>query len=362
MIVNEMNSPASFSGAQVLAVDDSHSICILISRWLQKEGYLCDIANNVDEALDKLTSNQYQLVISDIMMPGRTGIDLLEILKDSYPHIAVIMATAVDNRETAIKTLQLGAYGYVMKPFDKNEFLISVVNALERRRLTLASREYEKRLEEEVRERTDDIRRREEEIALRLISASGYRDEETGEHIKRIGLYSAKIAESLGWKLGDIDFLRVAAPMHDVGKIGIPDEVLLKPGKLTPEEFEIIKKHTIIGERILGGSNIQLLNMAAEIALSHHEKWDGSGYPNGIAGENIDASARIVAIADVYDALSNDRVYRAAMPEEKVLAIMKEGRNSHFDPNLFDLFLELLPQFRMILKAHRDVVQVRPAV
>jgi putative two-component system response regulator len=150
--------------------------------------------------------------------------------------------------------------------------------------------------------------------------------------------------------------------MHDVGKIGIPDEVLLKPGKLTPEEFEIIKKHTIIGERILGGSNIQLLNMAAEIALSHHEKWDGSGYPNGIAGENIDASARIVAIADVYDALSNDRVYRAAMPEEKVLAIMKEGRNSHFDPNLFDLFLELLPQFRMILKAHRDVVQVRPAV
>ncbi len=360
MTASEIDRTDSLTGTRVLAVDDSHSICILISRWLQKEGYVCDVANNVDEALDKLQNNEYHLVISDIMMPGRTGIDLLEILKKSYQNIAVIMATAVDNRETAIKTLQLGAYGYVMKPFDKNEFLISVVNALERRRLTLASREYEKRLEQEVRERTDDIRRREEEIALRLISASGYRDEETGEHIKRLGLYSAKMAEALGWNLEKLDYLRVAAPMHDVGKIGIPDEVLRKPGKLTPEEFEIIKKHTTIGEQILTGTDIPLLNMAAEIALSHHEKWDGSGYPNKIAGEQIPEEARIVAIADVYDALSNNRVYRAAMPEEKVLAIMKEGRGSHFDPTLFDLFLDILPEFRLILKKHGDIMCVRP--
>jgi putative two-component system response regulator len=356
------NTPQSkaFGATKILAVDDTQSIGTMISRWLASEGFGCDTATNVDDALDLLQQQQYELIISDIMMPGRTGIELLEIVKEAYPDTAVIMATAVDDRKTAVNTLQLGAFGYVIKPFDRNEFIINVVNALERRRLTIASKEYEHRLEQEVRDRTKDIRRREEEIALRLISASGYRDEETGEHIKRLGQYSAAMAEAMGWEQEIIDYLRIAAPMHDVGKIGIPDEVLRKPGKLSADEFQIIKGHCEIGERILGGSSIPLLQLAASIALSHHEKWDGSGYPQGLRGEAIPAAARIVAVADVYDALSNDRVYRAAMPEEKVLQIMNEGKGSHFDPEIYDCFYGNLPLFRKILAECRDQVSSAP--
>ncbi|MBI5556382.1 MAG: response regulator [Deltaproteobacteria bacterium] len=349
-----------FGATKILAVDDTQSIGTMISRWLASEGFGCDTATNVDDALDLLQQQQYELIISDIMMPGRNGIELLEIVKEVYPDTAVIMATAVDDRKTAVNTLQLGAFGYVIKPFDRNEFIINVVNALERRRLTIASKEYEHRLEQEVRDRTRDIRRREEEIALRLISASGYRDEETGEHIKRLGLYSAAMAEALGWEQEIIDYLRIAAPMHDVGKIGIPDEVLRKPGKLSADEFQIIKGHSEIGERILGGSSIPLLQLAASIALSHHEKWDGSGYPQGLRGEAIPAAARIVAVADVYDALSNDRVYRAAMPEEKVLQIMNEGKGSHFDPEIHACFYNILPVFREILAECKDQVSSAP--
>ncbi|MEN8135630.1 MAG: HD domain-containing phosphohydrolase [Thermodesulfobacteriota bacterium] len=258
----------------------------------------------------QLEKGVYDLVISDINMPQINGIELLGMAKELYPETAFVMATAVDQRDTAIQALMLGAYAFIIKPFHKNEFLINVVNALERRRLTLESKRQEEILEEKVRERTAEVRNREEEIALRLISAVGHRDEETGEHVKRIGLYSATIATALGWDQAGIDLMRVAAPMHDVGKIGIPDTILLKPGKLLPAEYEIIKEHSSLGGKILSGTNIPLLQMATDIALYHHEKWDGSGYPHGVAGEDIPESARIVALVDVYDALSTDRVYR----------------------------------------------------
>ena len=218
----------------------------------------------------------------------------------------------------------------------------------------MVSQQYEHRLEEEVRERTADVRRREEEIALRLVSASEYRDEETGAHVRRIGLYASVLAEALGWDTQTADDIRVAGPMHDIGKIGVSDSILLKPGKLTDAEFEDVKKHSEIGAGILDGSDVPLLRMAKDIALSHHEKWDASGYPQGLAGESIPGCARLVAIADVYDALVHNRVYRPAMPEEEAIDIMTKDRDTHFDSEMFDCFLDMLPQFRRIRKEVRD--------
>lgn len=333
---------------KVLIVDDETYICSAISRWLGPEGYDCTVAYNYDEAITHLDEENFELLISDINMPGKSGIELLRVSKQRHPDMAVLMATAVDERNVAIHSLELGAYGYMMKPFDKNEFIINVAGALDRRRLTIQQKEYEHRLEQEVRDRTADIRNREEEIALRLVWASEYRDDDTGEHIQRIGLFSALLAECLGYPALLVDDIRVAAPMHDVGKIGVSDTILLKPGKLTPEEFEIIKTHSVIGAEILGGSDIPLLKLASTIALSHHEKWDGSGYPQGLAGEAIPEVARILAVADVYDALSYDRVYRKAFSEDKVFEIMNEGNGTHFDPRIFSCFLTVLPAFQEV--------------
>ena len=345
---------------KILVVDDEPNVCELLSRWLTAEGYSCDVASNGGAAIELLKREQHHLVVSDIMMPGMSGLDLLTFIKDSFPEVAVILVTAVDDRKTAIMTLELGAYGYVIKPFDRNEILINVANALERRRLNLLSQEYEQSLESEVREKTREIKEREEEIVLRLISASGFRDDETGAHIRRIGLYASVIAKDLGWNQESVSDIRLAAAMHDVGKIGIPDSILLKPGKLTPEEFEMMKKHTTIGGQLLGSSNACLLQMAKEIALSHHEKWDGSGYPAGLAGEAIPESGRIVALADVYDALVMDRVYRPAIPEPEALSMMTSNRGTHFDPRIFDRFVALLPKIRRIKQEVQDEDAVEP--
>jgi len=339
--------------AKILIVDDEEQIRNIFSRWLAGEGYTCTTAKNTENALEILAGEQgFDLLISDIMMPGKSGLELLETVRRQYPELAVIMATGLDRCEVAKGTLRFGTYGYLIKPFEKNELLISVAGALERRRLTRESLAYEKRLRQEVRDRTAEIRRREEEIALRLVSASEYRDEETGAHIRRMGIYAAALARGLGWEEQAADMIRIAAPMHDVGKIGISDTILLKPGKLTAEEFEKMKEHVAIGANILDGSHIPLLQMATDIARCHHEKWNGSGYLQGLQGEEIPEAARIVAVADVYDALSSDRIYRKALPEERVLAIMREGRGSHFDPRIFDCFLDLLPLFRDI--HHRE--------
>jgi response regulator RpfG family c-di-GMP phosphodiesterase len=212
----------------------------------------------------------------------------------------------------------------------------------------------EEALEREVLKRTQSIRLREEEIAMRLLAAAATRDGETGSHVRRIGMYAAAIGEALGWATARIADLRVAAPMHDVGKIGIPDAILRKPGALSAEEFRIMQDHTVIGARMLGHSDIPLLCMAREIALGHHEKWDGRGYPQRIAGEDIPIAARIVTIVDVYDAMVHRRVYKAAIPEPEVLAAMSQGAGRDFDPNLFEIFLGILPAIRAIRDSHMD--------
>jgi putative two-component system response regulator len=210
-------------------------------------------------------------------------------------------------------------------------------------------------LEHALQEQTIAIRRAQEETIHRLVSASLWRDEETGMHIRRTALLSEFLAQAAGWSAGEAENIRLAAPMHDVGKIGIPDAILRKPGKLTPEEFEIMKTHTIIGARMLSGSDAPMLKMAAEIALNHHEYWDGGGYPAGLAGDAIPESARILAVVDVYDAMRHDRVYRPGHSEDEVLGVMQQGAGTHFDPLLLTIFFSHLDEIRRISEEHPDV-------
>jgi len=337
-------APAS----KILIVDDEPFVREILSRWLDSEGYNCHVAANAEQAWQPLQRGDFSLLVTDIRMPGKSGIELLAMAKEQFPDLAVIMVTAVDDRNTAIRTLELGAYGYVTKPLEKNEVIINVVNALERRRLALESRQYELRLREKVREQTEDIRASREEIVLRLMAAQEYRHDETGGHIHRMGLYCEAVAKKMGHPQEYTEMLRLTAPMHDVGKIAISDLILMKPGKLTDAEFEIMKTHTITGAHILEGTTLPILNLARDIALYHHEKWDGSGYPEGLAELDIPEASRIVAVVDVYDALVHERVYRPAMPGKDALAIIVDGRGKHFDPRILDTFLETLPDLRRI--------------
>ena len=347
-IVARLPAFAQDEHARILILDDEPYIAKILLTWLSAEGYECTSSHSARDALAQLEQGDFALLISDIVMPEKSGLDLLTEVNERFPAVAVLMMTGAGDRETGIRALKLGAYGYFTKPFNQDEILISVVSALERRRLLLASQKYERRLEEEVRQQTAEVRRREEEIAVRLVSASEFRDEETGAHIRRIGLYVSVLAQALGWSEHDSHDLRLAGRMHDIGKIGVPDSILLKPGKLSKEEFDIVKRHTLIGCDILDGSDIPALQMARDIALSHHEKWDGTGYPNGLEGDEIPESARLVAITDVYDALVHKRVYRDALTEREALAIMSNGKGKHFDPVMFQCFLEVLPDFRSI--------------
>lgn len=340
----------------ILVVDDELPVAALIQRILTAEGYSCSKAQSGEMAVQILElGTPFHLVVTDIMMAGMSGIDLLTYVTASFPTTAVLMVTGVDDRKTAVTALEIGAYGYVLKPFGRNEILINVAAALERRRVTLMSRQYEHVLEEEVRQRTCELRQREEEIVLRLLSASEHRDDETGCHVRRVGLYAAEMAKTLGWESRLVEDIQLAAPMHDIGKIGIPDKILLKPGRLTPTEFETMKRHTIIGARILGGTNMPLLEMAREIALGHHEKWDGTGNPYGLIGDAVPESALIVGIVDFYDALVHNRIYRPALSEKDALAIITACGRDQYGPTVFDCFMSVLPALRLIRQENHEL-------
>jgi putative two-component system response regulator len=328
---------------RLLIVDDERHVRTILARWLSAEGYDCESAVSAEEALERLENGTFSLLITDIGLPGMSGIDLLKIVKSRFADTAVIMVTASDDRTTAIRALGLGAYGYVIKPFERNEVAINVVNALERQNLVSMREIYERDLEAMVCEQTEEIRSSREEIILRLIAAQEYRHDETGAHIRRISLGAEGIARELGFPKDESEMLRLAAPMHDVGKIAIPDTILTKPSALTKKEWEIMRTHTTIGGHILGGTSIPLLEMSRNIALCHHEKWDGSGYPQGISGTDIPQVARIVTVVDVYDALVHDRVYRPAFTKDEALAMVCRERETHFDPRILDIFLKMVP-------------------
>ena len=342
--------------ANILIVDDEPHVREIVRRALQQQGLSCEVARNGNEAWLYLQSHNLDLITLDVTMPDESGLELLQRIHVEFPDVAVIMLTAVGGADVAIQALTHGACGFLTKPVDQDELVFHVKRGLERRGLVLERRRYTCQLEERVRQQTETIRRAHEETIHRLVVASMYRDEETGAHVKRVGLFSEILAKAAGWPVAETDRIRMAAPMHDVGKIGIPDVILQKPGKLTDKEFEIMKTHTTIGAKMLAGSDSPMLQMAQEITLSHHERWDGTGYPQGIQGAAIPESGRIVAIVDVYDALSHDRVYRPAMPEERVLSILEHGRGTHFDAELLDKFFDLLPEARRISEQNPDEI------
>lgn len=335
--------------ARILVVDDEPHICSLVSRWLTSEGYSCSSAFSGEMAIELLDKQEYHLVLSDIMMPGMSGLDLLTVVRKVRPDVAVIMITAIDDRKTGILALELGAFGYLTKPFEKNEVLINVANALQRREMARLSQQYDRHLATHVEQHAAQLRQR-EQMLVRILAVAGSRHGETEGHIVRIGRYSSLIADArgAGWTMKQCEDIGLAAAMHDIGMIGIPDSILLKPGDLTREDRTVMERHTQIGETLLGGSDAPQFVMAREIALSHHEKWDGSGYPQGLSGEAIPEWSRVVAICDVYDALTHKRIYREALTEDTAVTYMIEQKGRHFDPGILEVFLNVLPELRKI--------------
>ncbi len=339
---------------RVLVVDDESGTRTTVCRWLTRAGFQCGEAASASEAMARLQDQEAHLLTLDITVPDRSGLEVLSQVKQRWPHTEILVLTALEETSTAVEAMTLGAYGYLLKPIESDELILQAKKALERRDLIVERRQYTATLELKVRQQMQAIRSAHEETILRLLSASRYRDEETGAHIKRTGLYCELFAEVLGWPADQIQNIRLAAPMHDLGKIGIPDAILQKPSALTAEEFAVMKTHTIIGARMLEGSESAILQMAHEIAQPHHERWNGSGYPRGLAGLAIPESARILAIVDVYDALTHRRVYHEALPEDKAIEIMEQDRGKHFDPFLFGVFLSLLPEIRRIARENPD--------
>lgn len=338
----------------VLVVDDLAIVRLSLQRILAKSGYRVLLAEDVRGALDILDEDSIDLILCDIQMPGASGLDLVKAIRPRIPDTSVVMVSSVEEAETAIECLQQGAFGYVLKPYQPREILVQVNSALRRRMLEIAYRDREAELAQKVREQTVEIRNSREEIALRLIAASEHRDNETGMHVRRIGLFAAEMGRLLGWDQDRVDTIQSAAPMHDIGKIGVPDAILQKPSALTDEEWVTMKRHTTMGATILKGSTVPFIQMGARIAIGHHEKWDGSGYPRGLAGEAISLEARITALVDVYDAVSNRRHYKEPWPEDKVVKLIGEGSGTHFDPRLVGVFLTHLNRFRDILNANPD--------
>ena len=268
----------------VLVVDDDRHVRAIIVHWLTAQGYCCAQADSAEAAWKHLQEHEFHLLTLDVMLPGQSGLELLHDVAKKYPDTAVIMLTATGQTQTTTDALTHGACAYLLKPFLREELIFHARKALERRQLVIDKREYTLHLEEKVREQTLAIRRSQEDAFHRLACASLYRDEETEMHLRRTGLLCELLAKAAGWSAEEAGNLRMAAPLHDVGKIAIPDAILRKAGELTPEEFEVMKTHTTIGAKLLAGSDSPVLQMAAETALNHHERWDGGGYPQARQG------------------------------------------------------------------------------
>jgi putative two-component system response regulator len=341
-------SPAT-SPARILIVDDDRHIRELVRRLLERAGYVCSTAESGVQAQQLLAAQPFELMVCDLQMPGESGLDVIAHVRTTYPETAAIMVTGVDDERLAEHALTLGAYGYVVKPFSSTDLAIQVLNALRRRQLEIAQRHERERLEHMVEARTgelrraiEDLKRSEEETVRRLAAAVEARDHETAEHIERVGDYSALVAAYLALPADHCELLRRSSTLHDVGKIGVADEILLKPGPLTPEERKEMQRHAQIGHDILSGSELDLLELAATIAWTHHERVDGTGYPRGLAGSEIPLEGRIVAVVDVYDALTSDRPYRPALTHDKAIALMQEGKGTQFDAIVLDAFFTAL--------------------
>jgi putative two-component system response regulator len=343
---NNLGTPPP-ARAHILIVDDDPAILNLFKRAMKVAGHNCTVAHNGKSALSMLSQTPVDVVITDINMPEMNGIELAtQILTHFSADVSVMTGQARGYQYDDI--INIGASDFVEKPFSIQEMILRIRRVLRERRLKEEAENSHKELKEAY---LDSIHR--------LVMASEFKDEDTGNHIIRIGAYSSLISRKLNQSDQFIETIGYAAPMHDVGKIGIPDKILLKPGKLTREEFETMKGHTLIGAKLLTHSKSRILQMAWEIALNHHERFNGKGYPNGISGGEIPISGRIVAIADTFDALTSKRPYKDPYPLELAYDIIQKERGTHFDPDITDLFLKDFDEFTKIRHESGDIGQVK---
>lgn len=333
----------SLNGARILIVDDENANVLLLLRVLQRAGFReLKSATDPRHVLPIFTEFKPDLVLLDLHMPHLDGYAVMEQLRSRIApseYLPILVLTADATTAAKQRALSGGARDFLTKPLDATEVVLRIRNLLETRSLHQALQDQNAGLEAKVRERTAALQDAQLEILSRLASAAEYRDDETGEHAQRVGSLAAYLAGAVGLSDEQTELVRLAAPLHDVGKIGVPDAILLKPGSLSDEEFEIMKTHTTIGAGIMSGSRSPLLQLAEEIALYHHEKWDGTGYA-GLSSDGIPIAARLVSVADVFDALTHDRPYREGWPVEKAITYIRDQSGHHFDPTVVKVFLD----------------------
>ncbi|WP_456396923.1 HD domain-containing phosphohydrolase [Desulfurobacterium sp.] len=356
---------------KILIVDDELFNIKLMKKLVEKAidkvysifNFEIKTTTSSKKAIGIIEMDRPHLVITDIMMPEISGYTLIRETRKKYnmEELKIIVVTSLEDKESRVKALLLGANDYTVKPVDSVEFPIRIMNNIKLIENYILTKDKTLLLENAVAEAVKEIREREEEIIFRLAAATEYKDQFTGNHIKRVAEYCKLIAEKYGCDKKFVEDIYLASPLHDIGKIAIPESILGKKGKLTPEEWEIMKKHTIFGVEILKGTKIPLLKFASKIALYHHEKWNGKGYPEGLKEKEIPLEARITAIADVFDALTSVRPYKKAFSFEEAIKIVKSEKGKSFDPELLDVFIENENKVREIYKTlskteYREVI------
>ena len=334
--------PDELTQSKILAIDDSEANLLVLESILDDIGFTEIVTvSDPTRALAICRAFDPDLVLLDLHMPRMSGLDVIAAIREqrSAAYLPVLMLTADISSEAKVRALSTGASDFLTKPFDRTEAELRIRNLLQMRHLHLQLHNQNTILEKKVAERTIEVETAKIEILERLAMAAEFRDDQTGEHTKRVGMICALVATALDLEADTAEELERAAPLHDVGKIGIPDRILLKPGRLTPAEFELMKRHTSIGARLLSDSVSPTLQLAEQIAATHHERWDGSGYGNRLLREEIPLAGRILAIADVFDALTHDRPYKTAWPVERAIEEIRRQRGHQFDPNVVDAFL-----------------------
>jgi putative two-component system response regulator len=337
-----------------MIVDDDDDIREILQTVAESEGHVCTVASDGEMAYRMIQMSEPDVLITDVDMPKMNGIELVKLVKANFNTDAIVM-TGYSQHLSYTGFIEIGASDFVKKPVTPSEMITRLNRVLQERRYRHEAQSAHRKLVSAH----EALQSSYLDTIHRLVLATEYKDEDTGDHIIRISRFCTLLARQLGLPEKKVQNIGYAAPMHDIGKIGIPDQILLKPGKLTAREFEVMKTHTTIGGRILANSNSEIIRCAQEIAVTHHERWDGTGYPQGLRGDRIPLTGRIVALADTFDALTNKRPYKSAYPLDLALKIMRKENGTHFDPELLELFMENIDSIVAIKTEVEDIKHVQ---